>query len=294
LRGREEIAQLTARLRSEHEEYESASQSWSPEAEEKKRELRKARADTLVEIGAALAWLGGVERLQEIERLPFEQKLARLEAFLEDPQGGSGAPSQGGNTPPDAIPHAVAEPPVARPELEATQEAPRAEQKLAQLEAFIEDTQGGSAAPSQEGNTPPDALDVAVDDIDAGWDDEEAEPEPEWRALTPEEREVRAARAAARREKLRAKATEKVERRKARASIAKGKQKQKQKIRRPRNEPEPRRPSQSQAGEPVANESPREGETLRAPSRRNDPRVLAFLVAIVLVVGGVALFLWRR
>jgi hypothetical protein len=272
-RGREEIAQLTARLRSEHKEYESASQSWSPEAEEKKRELRKARAETLVEIETALSRLGEVERLQEIERLPFEQKLARLEAFLEDPQGGSGAPSQGANTPPDAIPPAVAEPPVARPELEATQEAPRAEQKPAQLEA-----------------------DVAGDDIDAGWDDEEeeAESEAEWRGLTPEEREVRAARAAARREKLRAKATEKAERRKARAAIAKGKQKQKQKIRQLRNEPEPRRPSQSQAGEPLANESPREGETPRAPSRRNDPRVLAFLVAIVLVAGGIALFLWTR
>jgi hypothetical protein len=239
LRGREEIAQLTARLRSEHKEYESASQSWSPEAEEKKRELRKARADTLVEIGAAFARLGEVERLKEIERLPFEQKLARLEAFLEDPQG-------------------------------------------------------GSAAPSLEGNTPPDALDLAVDDLDAGWDDEEAEPEPEWRGLTPEEREMRAARAAARREKLRAKATEKAERRKARASIAKGKQKQKQKIRRLPSEPEPRRPPKSQAARPIANESPREGETPRAPSRRNDPRLLAFVVAICLVAGGVALFLWRR
>jgi hypothetical protein len=266
LRGREEIAPLTQRLRKEHEEYESASQSWSPEAEEKKRELRKARAETLVEIGAALARLGEVERLQEIERLPFEQKLARLEAFLEEPEGGGGsvAPPQGGNAPPDATPHAVAEPPVAPPELEATQEAPR-----------------------------------AVDDIDAGWDDEEdeeeeEEPEPEWRGLTPEEREARAARAAARREKLRAKSTEKAERRKARAAIAKGKQKQKQKTQRLRNEPEPQRPSQSQAWEPVANESPREGETPRAPSRRNDPRVLAFLVAIVLVAGGVALFLWTR
>jgi hypothetical protein len=270
-RGREEIAQLTARLRSEHNDYESASQSWSPEAEEKKKGLRKARADTLVEIGAALARLGEVERLQEIERLPFEQKLARLEAFLEDSQGGSGAPSQGANTPTDAIPHAVAEPPVARPELEATP--------------------GGPGAPSQEGNTPPDALDEAVDDVDAGWEDEEAEPQPEWRGLTPEEREALVARAAARKEKLRAKAAEKAERRKARAAIAKGKQKQK--IRRVQNEPEPRRLPQSQAGEPVANESARERETPRAPSRRNDPRVLAFL-AIVLVAGGVALLLWRR
>ncbi len=234
LRGREEIAQLTVRLRSEHEEYESASQSWSPEAEEKKRELRKARAGTLVEIEAALTCLGEVERLQEIERLPFEQKLARLEAFLH-----------------------------------ATQEAPRAEQKVAQLDA-------------------------AVDDVDTGWDDEEAEPEPEWRGLTPDERELRAARTAARRERLRAKATEKAERRKARAAIAKGKQKQRQNIRRLRNEPEPRRPSQSQVEESVANASPREGKTLRATSRRNDPRVIALLVAIVLVAGVVVLFLATR
>jgi hypothetical protein len=236
LRGREAIAQLTARLRSEHKEYESASQSWSPEAEGKKRELRKARADTLVEIATALAWLGEVEQVEEIERLPFEQKLARLEALLEA-------------------------------------------------------LEGGSAAPSRKGNTPPDALDLSVDDVDAGWDDDEAEPEPEWRGLTPEEREVRAARAAARREKRRAKATEKAERRKARASIAKSKQKQK--IRRLQCEPEPQRPSQSLAREAVAKESPREGETPRAPSRRNGPRGLAFLVAIVLVAGGVALFLWR-
>jgi hypothetical protein len=143
--------------------------------------------------------------------------------------------------------------------------------------------------------------DAAVDDVDAGWDDEEPEPEseperePEWRGLTPEEREVRSARAAARKEKLRAKATEKAERRKACASIAKGKQKQKQTIRRPRSEPEPRGPSPSRAGQPVANESTREEEeTPRAPLRRNDLRMLAFLAAIVLVAGGVALFLWRR
>lgn len=259
LRGREEIAQLTARLRSEHEKYESASQSWSPDAEEKKRELRKARAETLVEIGAALECLGEVERLQEIERLPFEQKLARLEAFLE--QAGTAAPPQEGNTPPVAL-HAVAEP--------AAAETAVAE--------------------------PPAAPPAAVDDVDGGWDDEEdgqdAEPEPEWRGLTPEEREARAARAAARREKLRAKATEKAERRKARAAIAKGKQKQK--IRRLRNEAEPLRPSQSQVEEPVANESPRNVETPRARARRNDPRVLALLVAIVLVAGGVVLFLASR
>jgi hypothetical protein len=241
----EEIAQLTARLRREHEEYESASQSWSPEAEEKKRELRKARAETFVEIGAALECLGEVERLREIERLPFDQKLARLEAFVT-PQKAAAAP----------------------PEQEPTQQAPGAE--------------------------PPEARDLPADDIDTGWDDEEAEPELQWRGLTPEEREVRAARAAARREKLRAKAAEKADRRKARAAIANGKQKQKQKIRRLRNEPESRTPSRSQVEEPVANGLPRETEAPRARSRRNDPRVLALLVAIVLVAGVVVLFLARR
>jgi hypothetical protein len=264
LRGREEIAQLTARLRSEHEEYESASQSWSPEAEGKKRELRKARADTLVEIATALAWLGEVERVHEIERLPFEQKLVRLEAFLEDLQGGSAAPSPKESVPPDALDAA---------------------------EALREDLQAGSAAPSPKESTPPDALDAAVDDSDAGWDDEEGESEAEWRGLTPEEREMRVARASARREKRRAKATEKAERRKARASIAKSKQKQK--TRRLQSEPEPRRASPPPAAEPVANELPREVETPRAPSRRAGPGGLAFLVAIVLVAGGVALFLWR-
>jgi hypothetical protein len=116
LRGREEITRLTARLRSEHDEYESASQSWSPEAAEKKKELRKTRADTLVEIGAALTWLGEVELFREIERLPFEQKVGQLEAFLEE----------GKASPPDPIPHAVAKPFVAPPEPMAIPEAPRA------------------------------------------------------------------------------------------------------------------------------------------------------------------------
>jgi hypothetical protein len=91
-------------------------------------------------------------------------------------------------------------------------------------------------------------------------------------------------------------ATEKAERRKARASVAKSKQKQK--TRRLQSEPEPQGPSPSHAGEPVAEpvvtESPREEETPPAPLRRKGPRGLAFLVAIALVAGSVALFLWRR
>jgi hypothetical protein len=81
---RERIAQLTTRLRHEHYEYELASQGWTPEADEKKRALRAARAQTLLDIQVVLARLGEVDRLKEIERLPFERKLAHLESFLEE------------------------------------------------------------------------------------------------------------------------------------------------------------------------------------------------------------------
>jgi hypothetical protein len=81
---REKIAELTARLRSEHVAFESAAQGWTREADEKKKELRKARAQTLLDIQVVLARLGEVDRLKEIERLPFERKLAHLEAFLDE------------------------------------------------------------------------------------------------------------------------------------------------------------------------------------------------------------------
>jgi hypothetical protein len=79
---REQIGTLVARLRAEHEEYERATQSWTREATEQKKELRNARNRTVLEIQLLLARLGEVERLHEVERLPFERKLASLEAFL--------------------------------------------------------------------------------------------------------------------------------------------------------------------------------------------------------------------
>ena len=49
-----------------------------------KKELRKAREQTLLDIQVALARLGEVDRLTQLERLPFEKKLAHLESFLEE------------------------------------------------------------------------------------------------------------------------------------------------------------------------------------------------------------------
>jgi hypothetical protein len=81
---RKRLAELTTRLRREHEEYEAAALSWSAEASEKKKELRSIRTRTLLEIQVLLARLGEVGRLKEIDRLPFERKLAELESFLEE------------------------------------------------------------------------------------------------------------------------------------------------------------------------------------------------------------------
>ncbi len=81
---RERVAELTKRLRKEHYDFELASQTWTSEAGEKKRTLRKARAQTLLDVQVILARLGEVERLKDLEKLSFEKKLAYLESFLEE------------------------------------------------------------------------------------------------------------------------------------------------------------------------------------------------------------------
>jgi hypothetical protein len=81
---RDRVAELTARLRREHAAFESAAMGWTREADEKKKELRRARAQTLLDIQVILARLGEVDRVKEIERLPFERKVAHLESFLDE------------------------------------------------------------------------------------------------------------------------------------------------------------------------------------------------------------------
>jgi hypothetical protein len=91
---RKKLAELAAKLRGEQDAFERASESWSPSASEEKRELRKMRAQTLLDIQVLLARLGEVERLAEIERLPFEKKVTRLEEFLEEARTTYAKPGQ--------------------------------------------------------------------------------------------------------------------------------------------------------------------------------------------------------
>jgi hypothetical protein len=81
---RNKIAQLVMRLRQEHDAFEAAAQGWSRDAGDRKKGLRKAREQTLLAIQVVLARLGEVDRLKEIDRLPFDRKLAHLESFLEE------------------------------------------------------------------------------------------------------------------------------------------------------------------------------------------------------------------
>jgi len=149
-----------------------------------------------------------------------------------------------------------------------------------------------------------DELDASWDDddVDAGWEDPEPGEEPDEQeptGLTAEERESRAA---ARKERHRAKAAEKAQRRKARASAAAAKQK-KSAPRSVRAETSPGRRATRSVTEtaegPSSLPEPRAIERDAPSARRSfwsrgNVRGLAFLVALLVLAGAVALVLSRR
>ena len=81
---RDRLTSLAGELRRQNAEYEQAAAAWSEEAGSKKKYLRQARDETLLQIKVLLARLGEVDRLAEIERLPFQKKIEKLDAFLEE------------------------------------------------------------------------------------------------------------------------------------------------------------------------------------------------------------------
>jgi hypothetical protein len=81
---RERIGELTAKLKGENAQYEAVAHGWSREDAAKKKEVRAARNRTLLDIQVMLARLGEVDLLKELEKLPFERKLAQLESFIEE------------------------------------------------------------------------------------------------------------------------------------------------------------------------------------------------------------------
>ncbi|MEO8875684.1 MAG: hypothetical protein ABI461_08865 [Polyangiaceae bacterium] len=79
----DKLTLLAAELKSQHAAFEDASAAWMGDAAARRKQLRQARHATLLQIKVLLARLGEVDRLQAIERLPFEQKITELENYLE-------------------------------------------------------------------------------------------------------------------------------------------------------------------------------------------------------------------
>jgi hypothetical protein len=98
--GRERLTTLLSRLRESHDQYQEATNSFSDGGGARKKQLRDARNDALHDIRILLARSGELERLAELERLPFEGKIERVQDYLakiatsnETPR----APLQSGN-----------------------------------------------------------------------------------------------------------------------------------------------------------------------------------------------------
>lgn len=79
----DKLTMLAAELKTQHAAFEDASAAWMGDAAARRKQMRQARHATLLQIKVLLARLGEVDRLQAIERLPFEQKITELEAYLE-------------------------------------------------------------------------------------------------------------------------------------------------------------------------------------------------------------------
>jgi cell division septum initiation protein DivIVA len=81
------LARLVAELRAQHEAYERASEEeWrNPALAEDKRQHRQARQTCALEIEVALAEMGELELVEEIQKMPFASRVERLEAFVGHP-----------------------------------------------------------------------------------------------------------------------------------------------------------------------------------------------------------------
>lgn len=81
---REKLAALTASLKEHHAAFERAKDGWSAEEKAEKRARMLAREETWLAVTLVLARFGEVETLQGIEKVPFAQRITRLEGWLEE------------------------------------------------------------------------------------------------------------------------------------------------------------------------------------------------------------------
>ena len=84
---RNHLAKLATELRDLHLQFESVASAWSDDGHARKKHLRQARAVALLQVKVLLARLGEVDRLAQLERLPFERKIEQLEGYLQEAHG---------------------------------------------------------------------------------------------------------------------------------------------------------------------------------------------------------------
>jgi DNA repair protein RadA len=81
---RDRLAALIAELRQLHERHEQVASGWSEAAIDTKRKLRQARIEGFMQVKVLLARLGELDRLGELEPLPFQRRIERVEDYLRE------------------------------------------------------------------------------------------------------------------------------------------------------------------------------------------------------------------
>ncbi len=79
-----QLRALVDELARQHEEYESAAAGWSDDHRARKRVARRERERIFLEVRVVLARLGQVERLAELEKQPFKDRIRALSAYLDE------------------------------------------------------------------------------------------------------------------------------------------------------------------------------------------------------------------
>jgi hypothetical protein len=83
---RRALAGLTQQLGEQNQAFEASRRGWSREDQENKRRIQRKREEILARVSIELAELGELSLLAQLEKLPFERKLAELERFLDPAQ----------------------------------------------------------------------------------------------------------------------------------------------------------------------------------------------------------------
>jgi hypothetical protein len=77
---------LTRQLGEQNQAFEASRRGWSREDQENKRRIQRKREETLALVNSELNELGELPLIAQLEKLPFERKLAELERFLDPAQ----------------------------------------------------------------------------------------------------------------------------------------------------------------------------------------------------------------